>query len=357
MPPATNLRPRLTREESVGLIVAAAVHAGLIASLALHPLGKPVNPPPERMTVTLSDASAPQPASPELGVRPVAAPRPEPRLTMAPAEPDALAVPEPDRSPPLPSPGPAPPRAARRASEPVARPSQEPAPKPAAKPRPGPSPAPAAKPAVKPSPRPSPAPAAKPPAKPIPRQSSAPAAKSPAPKSSREATKSTAKATPAPKAQATNKGAPEGERGRRPPESAARSSRIGSDFLKGVESELTDRHAAATPAVAAGPQVAASLSRAITRQLKRQWKPPQGADAEKLVTVLAWELKPDGSLAGRPRVVSQSGVTPTNRAQKKQHAEQAIRAVQRAAPFRLPSQHYASWRRVAAFRFDRKLGR
>ena len=99
----------------------------------------------------------------------------------------------------------------------------------------------------------------------------------------------------------------------------------------------------------------ASLVSGIARQIKPRWTAPQGVDTEKLVTVLAWNLNPDGTLAGRPVVVSQSGITDANRAQAARHAEQAIRAVQLAAPFQLPPQYYAQWKRVAQFRFDRKL--
>ena len=82
---------------------------------------------------------------------------------------------------------------------------------------------------------------------------------------------------------------------------------------------------------------------------------PQGVDAERLVTVLAFDLNPDGSLSGRPRVVSQTGVTASNSPQKELHAERAIRAVQLAAPFDLPPEYYEAWKRVTSFRFDRNL--
>ena len=82
---------------------------------------------------------------------------------------------------------------------------------------------------------------------------------------------------------------------------------------------------------------------------------PQGVDAEQLVTVLSFELNPDGSLKGRPRVVSQSGVTDSNRPQQQLHAERAIRAVQLAAPFDLPDEFYDKWKRVSQLRFDRRL--
>lgn len=82
---------------------------------------------------------------------------------------------------------------------------------------------------------------------------------------------------------------------------------------------------------------------------------PQGADAELLVTILAWSLNRDGSLSGTPQVVRQEGITDTNRPQASRHAEQAIRAVQLAAPFNLPPEYYDAWKRVGLFRFDRKL--
>ncbi|WP_188823640.1 hypothetical protein [Novosphingobium indicum] len=106
---------------------------------------------------------------------------------------------------------------------------------------------------------------------------------------------------------------------------------------------------------AAGPAVQSSLAAAISRQLKPYWTVPQGADAEKLVTVLAWNLNRDGSLAGPPKLVRQEGITDANRAQAARHAELAIRAIELAAPFDLPSEHYDVWKRVAALRFDRKL--
>ncbi|MFC3175285.1 hypothetical protein ACFOD9_13570 [Novosphingobium bradum] len=133
-------------------------------------------------------------------------------------------------------------------------------------------------------------------------------------------------------------------------------SRLGADFLKGVAGGTTPGAAAkAPPAQALGAGVKAALSGAITRQLKPNWVAPQGVDIDQLVTVLAWDMNPDGTLAGSPRVVGQSGITDANRAQAQRHAEQAIRAVRLAAPFQLPADLYPAWRHVASFRFDRKL--
>lgn len=142
----------------------------------------------------------------------------------------------------------------------------------------------------------------------------------------------------------------------RPSQSArpAGGTRLGDDFLRGV-SDGDRNDARGTPAATFGAAEQASLSQAINRQLKPHWSAPSGADAEKLVTVLAWELNPDGSLAGRPRVVSQAGITDSNRPQADLHAERAIRAVQLAAPFKLPDEFYDKWRRIREWRFDRRL--
>ena len=143
-------------------------------------------------------------------------------------------------------------------------------------------------------------------------------------------------------------------RPRRRPDAPVGGSRLGSDFLKGVPAARATGAARAIPA-AVGPQVLASLSGAIARQLKPRWSAPQGVDADQLVTILAWSLNADGSLAAAPRVVRQDGITDANRAQAARHAEQAVRAVQLAAPFTLPPQYYDQWKRVASFRFDRRL--
>jgi hypothetical protein len=100
--------------------------------------------------------------------------------------------------------------------------------------------------------------------------------------------------------------------------------------------------------------VRASLASAVARQLKPHWAPPDGIDVDQLATTVEWSLNPDGSLAGQPRVVAQTGVTASNRAQAGRHKEQAIRAVVLSAPFTLPKDFYAAWRTLR-FKFDRNL--
>ena len=150
---------------------------------------------------------------------------------------------------------------------------------------------------------------------------------------------------PSPKASAKPSPAPS------PTRQKAGGSRIGADFLKG-ESDSEGR--SGTPAETFGPAQAAALNSAISRQLKPHWSAPSGADADKLVTIVRFRLNSDGSLAGAPNCVSQSGVTPSNAPQKQLHCDRAIRAVRLAAPFDLPDQFYDKWKLVDS-RFDRRL--
>ncbi|MDE2620149.1 MAG: hypothetical protein KGL54_08305 [Sphingomonadales bacterium] len=241
-------------------------------------------------------------------------------------------------NPPAPRPLPVPERMTVTLSDEVAQRSTSPEPKAEAAPAVAPvlAPEPAPAPIPSPQPQPQPAPQPQPKVAPAPTPAPRPVAKAPA------VPQPPVKAAP-PKAAA-------------PKPAAGGGSRLGSDFLKGIAGGTTPGASAkAPPAEAIGPQVRSALSGAITRQLKPKWVAPQGADADLLVTVLAWDLNPDGTLAGSPRVVSQSGITDANRAQAQRHAEQAIRAVRLAAPFELPADLYSAWRHVASFRFDRKL--
>ncbi len=131
-------------------------------------------------------------------------------------------------------------------------------------------------------------------------------------------------------------------------------SRIGDNFLAG-QGEATNTDETRVPASQIGRSARASLQQAINRQIRPYWDAPSGLDSEQLVTVLAFRLNEDGSLAGRPRVVSQSGITDSNRPQAPLHAERAIRAVQRAAPFDLPDEYYEAWKNISQWRFDRRL--
>jgi outer membrane biosynthesis protein TonB len=322
---ATGLRS----EERIGLGIALAAHAGLVALLVWRPPTPAMIAPPERIEVTLSDdagltstspetpAQAAPDTAPELGEQPPPAPEPEAAAEPLPA-PQPVVRPQPKPEPRL-QPRPEPPKPVAKA---VPRPVPKPVPRPVATPRP------VAQPVAKPAPRP-----------PATRQS---------PIEARIAA-STARQSPRPAAR------PSGAATTARPTTTPGGSRIGSDFLKGVPNATAQGPARAAPAATIGPAVRSSLASAISRQLKPKWVAPQGVDAELLVTVLAFDLNADGTLAGRPRVVRQEGINDANRAQAARHAEQAVRAVQLAAPFDLPAQYYDAWKRVTSFRFDRRL--
>lgn len=294
----------LTREEGWGLALSIAAHAALVGLLVLRPHHGDVVMPPERVEVTLSDEVGLTSTSPDL--------RQDARADIAPVIGEA-SPPEPEAAKPEPP-------------IPVAKPAPAPVPRAIASPRPIPTPA--------PSPRPSPVAKPAPKAVPVVRPVAKPAER-PAP-SKQPATTSTARTATKP---ATRPGG----------------SRLGRDFLDGTPGGQGQNRTAGPPAAAIGPQVRSALSGAITRQLKPRWIAPQGADAEQLVTILAWDLDREGRLTGTPRVVSQQGITDANRAQALRHAEQAIRAVQLAAPFNLPAEYYEGWKHIVSFRFDKRL--
>jgi hypothetical protein len=131
-------------------------------------------------------------------------------------------------------------------------------------------------------------------------------------------------------------------------------SRIGDDFLEGKGSSTTTTETRA-PAATFGAKEAADLRSAISRQIKKNWSAPNGVEAELLVSVVRWQLNPDGTLKGRPTCRTNPGsITTSNRPQASLHCERAIRAVQLAAPFNLPAQFYSRWDDLE-WQFDRRL--
>ena len=125
-------RPGMSREERIGLAIAIAAHVGLVAWLALAPSRSTFQPPPDRMTVSLSDEVAPEATSPEPLAQ--AAPETAPTLGEAAPEPEPL----PEVAPPVPQPrviaSPLP-RLAPPVAKPTARPSAKPSVKPAVAPQ------------------------------------------------------------------------------------------------------------------------------------------------------------------------------------------------------------------------------
>lgn len=131
-------------------------------------------------------------------------------------------------------------------------------------------------------------------------------------------------------------------------------SRIGDDFLAGSGSSTTTTETRA-PASKFGTKEAADLRSAISRQIKKNWTAPNGVDAEQLVSVVRWQLNPDGSLKGRPTCsTNPNSITESNRPQAGPHCERAIRAVQLADFSNLPEQFYSRWDDLE-WQFDRRL--
>lgn len=109
-----------------------------------------------------------------------------------------------------------------------------------------------------------------------------------------------------------------------------------------------------TPAAKTAAQLEASFIQAMFAKLRKYWRAPTGVDAELLKTQLTVTLKPDGSI-GTITVTSQSGDNENNANLKALHAERAINAVRRAAPFDLPPEHYAIWQSLGPITFDKRL--
>ncbi len=307
------------REESLGLVIAVVAHLALVALIVLRPASVAVIAPPERMTVTLSEDAAPVSTAPmqQVALAPAAAPMLAPQPAEAWPQPQPLPVAQP-RPVPLPK--------VQPRTQPNVEPQIQPRPQPRIVPAPAPRPA-----ARVPLPKPNAAP--KPSAGP--------------------ASKALTKPAPQPAAKPLTASRMIAFRNLQPPGA----SRLSNDFLKGVAGAKPAPGAkpAAQSAATIGPAVQAALSGAISRQLKPRWSAPQGVEVDQLVTILSWRLNPDGSLAGSPQLVRQEGLSEANRPQAARHAEQAIRAVQLAAPFALPPEYYDAWKRVVSFRFDRRL--
>lgn len=301
----------MDRAERAGFGIALVGHVALIAAVSLgmmqsKPVPPPISPPldVELVRDTALQSAAPQPAPPEAAAEP---PAPAPTEPLPP-EPAKVAPAKPAPPPPIvkPTPKPAPIKPAVVKAVPV-KPAAKPVPKPPVKPA-----SPPAKPAVKPA--------------------------------TKAATKPVATAAA------------------KPP----RASHLSRAMLDGLNDQpAAPRTPAKTPPATGPTGVTAaqmtgaqknSLNQLINAQLKPFWKPPSGADADQLVTILSVRLNADGSLAAAPEVDSQQGITDSNRSQARLHAERAIQAVRRAVPFHLPAEYRDAWQWIKP-RFDGKMNR
>ena len=325
----------MERAEKIGLGVATAGHVLLFGLLSAGFLSTP-NPlklktPP--MEVSMVDEVALKSTAPLVSTEPPppsVAPEKGPTQDAAPA-PEPAPQPEPVPAPPKPQPKPTPPKPAP--------------PKDVAKPAP-PKPAPAKKEVAKVAPKPKPAPAKPAPAKATPKPAPAKPKAAAAPS---QPTKAVAK----PKADAPARASGQGKANK------PKGSLLGNDFLKGIDTSAdAPRKPAPPPASSMGPAQKSALDSELRRQLKPHWRPPSGADADQLVTLLEVRLDRSGAVIGTPEVIDQLGVTASNRPQAKLHAERAIQAVKLASPFRnLPDEFYEQWKWLRPLRFDARLNR
>ncbi|MEZ5696933.1 MAG: energy transducer TonB [Sphingomonadaceae bacterium] len=286
----------LRSDEWAALAIAAVLHGALVWVLLQQPDPPPALPKQERVTVSLATEVGLEATAPD--------PVPESAARLAPELGEALPPPEP---------------------EVLAAPEPAPVPQPVATTPPKPKPVP------KPAPKPTPKETSKP--KPKPPTSTAPRRRPDTPSTSRSST-----------VQQTQ-----------PTTRAGGSRRSVSDAFDGMGESTTSRETR-MPASQIGASAKASLVQAIARRIKPKWTPPDGPEVEKITTYLRFRLNPDGTLAGRPEVIRQTGVNDINRAQAARHAENAVRAVQLAAPFDdLPDEYYNAWKLVSPFSFDWKL--
>ncbi|HWU94533.1 MAG TPA: TonB C-terminal domain-containing protein, partial [Sphingomonas sp.] len=123
-------------------------------------------------------------------------------------------------------------------------------------------------------------------------------------------------------------------------------------LLNGINDKPTKSASVTPPAATVEPEQKAALSAAIIRQIRPHWAPPSGADSDRLRTTVTVRLNEDGTLAGEPRVTSQTGITDSNRAQADLARDRAIRAVKLAAPFKLPPQFYSAWKVIAPVLYE-----
>jgi hypothetical protein len=127
------------------------------------------------------------------------------------------------------------------------------------------------------------------------------------------------------------------------PRERTRGARIGDEILKGIGRDPSPSRAQNPPGAVMSAQAAADIGSAILRQIQpcadRQVDPGPGAN--RIVTTVNLRLNRNGSLAARPRVVSQRGVDDSNSRYADRVADLAIAAFTGCSPLRgLPQELY-----------------
>jgi hypothetical protein len=93
------------------------------------------------------------------------------------------------------------------------------------------------------------------------------------------------------------------------------------------------------------PRLVARATTSAAQQVKRCYRAPRlTREARQITTRLRVRYTADGQLADLPELLSQSGITPSNRAHAPAMAEAAMVAVVRCSPLNLPPElHHAGW--------------
>jgi len=130
----------------------------------------------------------------------------------------------------------------------------------------------------------------------------------------------------------------------------AAAARIGS-LLKGVIGASAGKGETARAAVSGAAMN--GLAAAIKRQVQPCYELGglSGTSATQIVTTLRLRYNKDGSVAGNPQLVEQTGINDGNRAYAQQIAEVARRAVLRCSPVHLPAELYEGGWDDLDFRF------
>jgi hypothetical protein len=89
------------------------------------------------------------------------------------------------------------------------------------------------------------------------------------------------------------------------------------------------------------PELARKVTADAAEQVRRCYRTPKIlGEGKRIITRLHVRYAPDGTVIGLPTVVSQSGVTPSNRLFADEMAQAAIASVVRCSPLRLPAELY-----------------
>jgi hypothetical protein len=89
------------------------------------------------------------------------------------------------------------------------------------------------------------------------------------------------------------------------------------------------------------PKIVAQVMSSAAAQIQHCYRAPRVSHLGKQITTrVAVRLNADGTLAGLPSILFQTGVTEKNRSEAERMAEAANLAIIRCAPLHLPPEHY-----------------